>query len=82
MLDAMTVSLKIQHAAIENACCAASGIANMWSRVIRGERALLFWPFHRRSDELHTHTDHIARGANWTDHYGRRSHDVDVEHLR
>jgi hypothetical protein len=26
--------------------------------------------------------DVVPTGAEWTDHYGRRSHDVDVEHIR
>ena len=82
MLDAMAFSLKIQHAAIIGTCCTAGALASIWARLINGERLALFSPFHRRSDELHTHTDYVAKGANWSDHYGKRSHDVDVEHLR
>ena len=83
MLDPLTFSLKMQHAAASSACCAAGIMAANWTRLLRGEQELVgTHHHHRRSDELHTHKDHIAKGASWTDHYGKRSHDIDVEHMR
>jgi len=82
MLDAMTFSLKVQHAAAIAACCAAGVMFASWTRLLRGERVFFGMPFHRRSDELHTHEDYVPKGATWSDHYGKRNHDVDVEHMR
>jgi hypothetical protein len=82
MLDPLTFSLKVQHAAAIAGCCAAGVMIASWARFLRGERVLFSLPFHRRSDELHTAGDSIPKGATWSDHYGRRSHDVDVEHMR
>lgn len=31
---------------------------------------------------FHRWHDVVPRGPSWTDHYGRRSHDIDVEHIR
>ena len=31
---------------------------------------------------LHRRHQVVARGARWTDHYGKRHLDVDVEHMR
>lgn len=82
MLDAITFSLKAQQAAAIAACCAAGVMLASWTRLLRGERMVFGMPFHRRSDELHTHRDYVPEGATWNDHYGRRADDVDVEHMR
>ncbi len=82
MLDPMVFSLKVQHAATIATFCAAGVVLASWMRLLRGERMFIGTPFHRRSDELHTHTDYVPTGVTWNDHYGKRSHDVDVEHMR
>jgi hypothetical protein len=82
MLDPLTFSLKMQHAATSTACCAAGLMAANWMRLLKGEQEILGMPQHRRSDELHAHRDFIAKGTSWSDHYGKRSHDIDVEHMR
>lgn len=82
MLDPLTFSLKMQHAATTTACCAAGMMAANWMRLLKGEQERVEMPHHRRSDELHVHKDYIAKGASWTDHYGKRNHDIDVEHMR
>ena len=51
-------------------------------RLLKGEQEVVGMTEHRRSDELHAHEDYIAKGASWTDHYGKRNHDIDVEHMR
>ena len=82
MLDPLTFSLKMQHAATTGACCAAGMMAANWMRLLKGEQEIVGMTEHRRSDELHAHKDYIAKGASWTDHYGKRNHDIDVEHMR
>jgi hypothetical protein len=82
MLDPLTFSLKMQHAAASTVCSAAGMMAANWVRLLKGEQGVVGMPEHRRSDELHAHEDHIAKGARWTDHYGKRTHDIDVEHMR
>lgn len=82
MLDPMTFSLKVQHAAAIAGFCAAGVMLAHWARLFRGEQMLFEMPFHRRSDELHIHKDYVAKGSSWGDHYGKRAHDVDVEHMR
>ncbi len=82
MLDPMTFSLKVQQAAAIATCCTAGVMLASWARLLRGEHNVFRMPFHRRSDELHTHHDYVPEGATWSDHYGKRAHDVDVEHMR
>jgi hypothetical protein len=82
MLDPVTFSLKVQHAAAIAACCAAGVMFASWTRLLRGERMFFGMPFHRRADELHSHEDYVPKGVAWSDHYGKRAHDVDVEHMR
>ena len=82
MIDAIDLSLKMQQAVILAAFSAAGIAVANWMRLMQGEHALLGPHAHRRSDELHVQKDVVPTGARWTDHYGKRSHDVDVEHMR
>ena len=82
MLDPVTMTMKVQQAGVIGALCMAGAVGATWARLIRSEAAMLAGLPHRRADEQHTMTPLLALGARWTDHYGRRSHDVDVEHLR
>lgn len=82
MLDAVNLSLRMQQAAMASALCATGLVAANWMRLMKGEHALFGHHEHRRSDELHARKDYIPKGPQWTDHYGKRSHDVDVEHMR
>lgn len=82
MFNPIDLSLKMQQAAMTSAMCAGGIAAANWMRLMNGEHALFAPHAHRRSDELHAHKDVVPTGARWTDHYGKRSHDVDVEHLR
>jgi hypothetical protein len=78
MFDAITCSLRMQKALAGTACSAVIAMNDHWMRSMMA----LAHGMHRRSDELHTEHDYIAAGARWSDHYGKRSHDVDVEHMR
>ncbi len=82
MLDPLTYTLKVQQAAFVGTLCAAGIAAANWARILRGEQAILATPVHRRAEEKHTQPAYIAKGAAWSDHYGRRAHDIDVEHMR
>jgi hypothetical protein len=82
MLDPITFSLKVQQAVAVGALCFVGVAAAAWVRLLKGETQMLAFPFHRRSEEMHAHHDYVASGASWADHYGKRAHDVDVEHMR
>ncbi len=82
MLDPINVSLKMQQAAITSALCAGGVVAANWMRLIKGEHALFGPHMHQRAAEMHADKDIVPTGARWTDQYGKRSHDVDVEHMR
>lgn len=82
MMDPISYSMKIQQAAFIGACCAAGVAAANFSRMLKGEQAVMFLPAHRRADEQHKPQAVVAKGAAWSDHYGKRAHDVDVEHMR
>lgn len=82
MMDPITTTMKVQQAAFIGACCAAGVAAANLSRLLRGENAVMFMPAHRRAEEQHKQQTFIAKGPSWADHYGKRAHDVDVEHMR
>ena len=82
ILNVIDLSLKMQQAVMLAAFSAAGIAVANWMRLMQGEHALFGPHTHRRSDELHVKKDVVPAGAQWTDHYGRRSHDVDVEHMR
>ncbi len=82
MLDAIDFSLKLQQAAMASAMGAIGIMAAAWMRLMKGEFELFGQHAHQRSEELHAQKDVIPTGPQWTDHYGKRSHDVDVEHMR
>lgn len=82
MVDAIITPLKMQQAAMIAGYSYLCAAANAWLRMLKGETELITFPFHRRAQDLHTGKAIVATGATWNDHYGRRAHDVDVEHMR
>lgn len=82
MFDPVIYAIRVQQTAFLGACGAAGVMATNLLRMMKGEDALFTLPGHRRADELHKPEPTVAKGAAWNDHYGRRSHDVDVEHMR
>lgn len=48
----------------------------LWQRVMEAQIDLL----NHQAEFMRTH-NYIARGADWMDHYGRRSRDVNVERV-
>lgn len=83
MMDPVTFTMKVQQAAFIGACCAIGIAAAKLVRMLKGELALFdVGAAHRRAAELHAPVPVIAQGPTWSDHYGRRVHDVDVEHMR
>lgn len=82
MIDPISTSVKIQQAAFIGACCVAGIAAANLSRLLKGEHALMFLPAHRRATEQHKAPSYVPSGPSWNDHYGKRAHDVDVEHMR
>jgi hypothetical protein len=82
MLDPISVSMKMQQAAFIGACCATGIAAASLARLLKGEERMMFLPTHRRAEEKHVPVTVVAAGPSWNDHYGKRAHDVDVEHMR
>ncbi len=82
MMDAINYFTKAAAASTIGACCMTGVATANFLRLVRCEAMMLAFPFHRRADELHTGDLVPATGASWFDHYGKRSHDVDVEKMR
>jgi|GEM_PF-5485508 hypothetical protein len=82
MLDPLTYALRAQQAAAVGALCLGGTAVASWLHLLKGERSLILPTMHRRAIERHAPAKGAPGGAGWTDHYGRRSQDVDVEHMR
>lgn len=82
MFDPLTYALKAQQAAVMGAFCLGRTALAAFSHLVKGEAALVHATAHRRAVEQHAPVMAAPLGAKWTDHYGRRSHDVDIEHMR
>lgn len=82
MMDPVTFTMKAQQAAVIGVCCAVGVATANLMRILKGEMALFDFAAHRRAAELHAAVPVVANGPTWNDHYGRRAHDVDVEHMR
>jgi hypothetical protein len=78
----MFLALQAQQAAMLAALQCYNALITAWLRMLKGETEIMQFPAHRRAEELHKAPPVIATGPTWTDHYGRRAHDVDVEHMR
>lgn len=48
----------------------------LWQRVIEAQIDLL----HHQAEFMRKH-NHVARGADWMDHYGKRSRDVNIDRV-
>lgn len=48
----------------------------LWQRVVEAQIDILS----HQAEFMRTH-NHIARGADWMDHYGKRARDVNVERV-
>jgi hypothetical protein len=82
MIDPVSYALKIQQVAAIGFFRATEFVAATLVHTLKGEAALFGMPFHRRGEELHYWHPILAVGPRWDDHYGKRAHDVDVEHMR
>jgi hypothetical protein len=82
MLDPLTYALRAQHAAAVGALCLSGTAVASWLHLLKGETSLMLPTVHRRAVEKHAAAKGAPCGAGWADHYGRRSQDVDAEHLR
>lgn len=82
MRDPFTFALRLQQAALKNF---AAGIElyteNYVHWLVQQQRLLHTGWAHRRSEDEHEKPKAPPCGADLTDHYGKRSHDVDVEHI-
>lgn len=73
--------LRLQQAMAKGAMQAMEMVAVDAVRMLRGQGLLLHDDHtHRRSEDETGHAKPVCSGADLMDHYGRRHHDVDVEH--
>jgi hypothetical protein len=82
MANPLIAALQAQQAAMLAALQCVNAMMALWLRMLKGEAEVLSFPAHRRAEEMHTQAPIVATGPAWSDHYGRRAHDVDVEHMR
>lgn len=75
MVDPLMLS-KLHMAMIEGWMNMASHMMSAYGKIWMHQTELMHHPFG------HRHHDIPPQGVNLQDHYGRRLHDVDVEHMR
>ena len=69
----------LQAAVIRGCLSAARAWTDTCFNVARQNLSLLHSTVHRRADDAHRPAI-FPHGAYWTDFYGHREHDIDVEH--
>ena len=81
MLNPVHATLSLpQTFGMAAACSMLAGTA-VWLRLAE-EHSRLFLPLaHRRKVDKGQKHSVLPVGASWHDHYGKRHHDVDVEHI-
>lgn len=72
----MTDMVRIQLAMLEGWISGLTNLWRGWQHVLAANAELLRHPAFRRWHNM------VPNAADWLDHYGRRAHDVDVEHMR
>ncbi|MCP5374042.1 MAG: hypothetical protein H6907_20095 [Hyphomicrobiales bacterium] len=85
MLNPFTMSMQLQQASTAGAFCMASMMIANTVKVMQAQHQVVThaWTPHRAEDEtLHPHLEPDESSPDLLYHYGRRSHDVDVEHMR
>jgi len=96
MYNPFAVSLKFQQAAVEGAAAASKVMIDSYLHLLEQQQVLLVQALpHRRHQDVTTQPKQkVARkrktprkkaspcnGPDLQDHYGKRAHDVDVEHI-
>ena len=90
MFSPITFTLKMQQVAFEAATAAARMMANNYIQLFDQQSRLLSHSFdYQRGNDHHRTAPPKGprrrrtpcRGPDLTDHYGKRAHDVDAEHI-
>lgn len=81
MLNPFDFSLKFQEAALRGSRSATRIMTAGLVKLLEQQEHLLHPRVHRRAEDAHTRPLVMPGGPDLQDHYGRRCHDVDVEHL-
>lgn len=81
MKNPMITSLKAQSAAFQCAVSVGQTLTDTYLRMLHQHNHLWHGHLMRRAEDMHRHPFYIATGADLMDHYGRRHHDVDIEHI-
>ena len=68
--------VRVEMALVEGWSTSVLHLYRAWQHMAVANLTLLTHP------ALHRVHNVLPSGADWTDHYGKRSHDVDIEHLR
>lgn len=81
MFNPWVYFLRFQQSAFEGMANMTQVVMDGYVKVIRQQQdAMARHLDHRRAEDNHTRPKVIPSGPDLQDHYGRRSHDIDVEH--
>lgn len=73
-------ALSVQRAALFGWLRASQAVTESWMALLAQNSETLQEHLHRRAEDWHKHPFMLPHGACWTDLYGHRAHDIDVEH--
>ncbi|MEO5338516.1 MAG: hypothetical protein H7841_16755 [Magnetospirillum sp. WYHS-4] len=77
----MTLTFQAQAVALQGALSAMRACGGGYARLLDGGVHLLAPHDHRRTGDSHLRGCPLPGGPELADHYGQRSHDVDVERI-
>ncbi len=73
-------SIKMQQAMTMGAVHALEVLAKDYAHMVEGQVKLIPHHAHRRAEDHFKKAPVMPSGPDLMDHYGRRAHDVDIEH--
>lgn len=83
MFNPVVFSLKYQQAVLEGTMNAFRVMMDCYLHLLEQQRHMMEEHLnpHRRAEDIHVRPKIIPGGPDLENHYGHRSHDVDVEHI-
>ena len=80
MFNPIHHALSLQHAALRGVMAAGQVWTESWMKLVNQNAESFHRDIQRRAEDWHKHPFQLPRGPCWTDYYGHRTHDIDVEH--
>ncbi len=81
MFNPLIYALRLQKSAFEGMAAMNRTFMDGYFKLVRHQQdAMLKHMGPRRAEDKHRRPEVIPDGPDLQDHYGRRSHDIDVEH--